>query len=103
MRDLWRRFPEELRNWQKSRLWSNRRSRETAGISEKIMVHSQETAEILMETMVRNLDLVETPEKTMAQDQEAELVPQVQILLNRRSVKESRIAVVTAKRDISIR
>ncbi len=48
------------------------------------------------------LEMVEIPEKTMAQDQEVELVHPVQTLPNRRSVKESRISAVTVKRDILI-
>ena len=88
MRDLRRRFPEELRNWQKSRLWTDRRSPEMAGILE--------------ETTAQSLEMVEIPKKTMAQDQEVELVHPVQTLPNRRSVKESRISAVTVKRDILI-
>ena len=47
MRDLRRRFPEELRNWQKSRLWTDRRSPEMAGILEESTAQSLEMAEML--------------------------------------------------------
>ena len=116
MRDLRRRFPEELRNWQKSLLWSDRRSPEMAGIPEetmaqspemaemleKITAQSPEMAEMLEKITAQSLEMVEIPEKTMVQDQEVELVHPVQTLPNRRSVKESRISAVTVKRDILI-
>ena len=95
MRDLRRRFPEKLRNWQKSRLWTDRRSPEMAGILEETTAQSLEMAEMLEKITAQSLEMVEIPEKTMAQDQEVELVHPVQTLPNRRSVKESRISAVT--------
>ncbi len=63
MRDLRRRFPEKLRNWQKSRLWTDRRSPEMAGIPEETMAQSLEMAEMLEKITAQSLEMVEIRRK----------------------------------------